>query len=112
MSVDRKLLNSTTPYRCDAAGPRAGKRGAEPKSLASANEARDLMMRRAQAASRSPRPAGGFRQDCRLPPRGERRFSGSSGDGGGRSRMRGPGGRQAEIAYRHQPPRGPFAGQR
>jgi hypothetical protein len=57
MSTDWRLPSPGTPHRYDAAGP-----GSKP--LTSAKEARELMMRRAQAARRSPAGLGEIRQDA------------------------------------------------
>ncbi len=57
MSTDWQIPKTDTGFRADAAGP-----GSKP--LTSAKEARELMMRRAQAARRSPAGLGEIRQDA------------------------------------------------
>ncbi len=65
MSMDWKIPTPDTRFRADAAGPRAGKPGAGSRpGLTSAKEARELMLRRAQAARRSPAGLGEIRQDA------------------------------------------------
>ncbi len=65
MSTDWTIPTPDTRFRADAADPRAGKPGAGSRpGLASAKEARDLMLRRAEAASRSPTGVGEIRQDA------------------------------------------------
>lgn len=65
MSMDWKIPNAGTPHRYDDADPRAGKPGAGSRpGLMSAKESRELMLRRAEAASRSPAGLGEIRQDA------------------------------------------------